>query len=261
MFNSLHSAFHAARQALRPIATESSFVTTGVLTPEEFVYAGDSLVQAFRTWSWSHGPVVREYLPPDKQFLILRGAVCDQRANALAAEAAAVKETEEEGDWVASGNSAQATEEYTDLDSLNDYMDPSVLAIAAADTGVQAVNQNRRIYKLIIVYDKYYRTPRVYLQGARLNGDLLSPLEMMDDIVQDYAGKTATMEHHPHAPDDGMYVSIHPCRHADTMKRLLQMCSAGTAPTIGSYMMYFIKFITSMIPTIEYDYTASVSTA
>jgi ubiquitin-like-conjugating enzyme ATG3 len=122
-----------------------------------------------------------------------------------------------------------------------------------------AVN-NRRMYTLAIVYDKYYRTPRVYLQGFTPSGQALTPGQMMEDIVQDYAGKTATMESHPHLPDGGIYVSIHPCRHAATMQRLLQACTDGaTAPTVTSYMTYFLKFITSMIPTIEYDYTSSAS--
>lgn len=52
---------------------ESKFKETGVLTPEEFVAAGDHLVSHFGTWSWSpggKGPV--DYLPADKQFLVTK---------------------------------------------------------------------------------------------------------------------------------------------------------------------------------------------
>lgn len=51
----------------------TKFKEEGVLTPEEFIAAGDHLVNHFGTWSWSSGgkaPV--EYLPADKQFLVTR---------------------------------------------------------------------------------------------------------------------------------------------------------------------------------------------
>jgi ubiquitin-like-conjugating enzyme ATG3 len=262
MFNSLQSAFQSARQALTPVATVSSFLETGTLTPEEFVIAGDSLCSQMRIWKWARSAPGHEktYLPPDKQFLMLRGAVSSQRARDM--ETGAEPMTEE-GEWLTSGGPAPTEDEYTDINDMSaggidEYLDPAVAAIAAADTGVVKPQQSRRMYTLSIVYDKYYRTPRVYLQGSEPSGQVLLPEQMMEDIVQDYAGKTATMETHPHIPDAGIYVSIHPCRHADTMKRLLQACSQGPATiTITSYMTYFLKFITSMIPTIEYDYTAS----
>lgn len=262
MFNSLQSAFQQARQALTPVATESSFLHTGMLTPEEFVIAGDSLCAQLRIWRWARSApgFEKEYLPPEKQFLVLRGAVASQRARDMETGAADAEMTED-GEWVASGGPAPTEDEYADInDNLDNYIDPAVAAMIAADTGVAApLKVDRRMYTMAIVYDKYYRTPRVYLQGATPSGQVLLPEQMMEDIVQDYAGKTATMERHPHSPDAGIYVSIHPCRHAATMKRLLQACSDGSAPTITSYMTYFLKFITSMIPTIEYDYTPSAS--
>ena len=45
-----------------------------MLTPEEFVSAGDHLVYHCPTWSWSAGEPGRKkaYLPPDKQFLVTK---------------------------------------------------------------------------------------------------------------------------------------------------------------------------------------------
>jgi ubiquitin-like-conjugating enzyme ATG3 len=264
MFNSIQTAFQSARQALTPVATESSFASTGMLTPEEFVMAGDSLCTQMRIWKWARSApdCEKTYLPPDKQFLVMKGAMSSQRARDMET---GTEQMTEEGDWVTSGGAAPTDDEYTDINDMadiDDYLDPAVAAIAAADAGVVANPtkvQSRRMYTMAIVYDKYYRTPRVYLQGGTPSGQVLLPEQMMEDIVQDYAGKTATMERHPHIPDAGIYVSIHPCRHAATMKRLLQACSDGSAPTVTSYMTYFLKFITSMIPTIEYDYTPSAS--
>ena len=59
-------------------AQESKFKTSGVLTPEEFVSAGDHLVYHCPTWSWSGGEPGRKkaYLPADKQFLVTKNGVC-----------------------------------------------------------------------------------------------------------------------------------------------------------------------------------------
>lgn len=49
-----------------------------VLTPEEFVAAGDYLVHTCPTWSWEAGDAkkARPFLPPTKQFLITRNGGC-----------------------------------------------------------------------------------------------------------------------------------------------------------------------------------------
>jgi len=56
---------------------ESKFKETGVLTPEEFVIAGDFLVHHCPTWKWDPGDKskTKPYLPADKQFLITRNGL------------------------------------------------------------------------------------------------------------------------------------------------------------------------------------------
>ncbi len=244
-----------------PVLKESAFFKEGVLTPEEFVIAGDQLISSQKTWKWRGGEVKKSFLPPDRQFLVLRDAVCRQRAAGLKEGIDEMSEVEEEGgEWVSSGKVGNE-DEYAELNDDND-IDPAVAAIAMADTGtVKGPVTEIRRYEVSIVYDNYYRTPRVYLKGYGSSGVGLGPEEMMADIVQDYAGKTATIETHPHLPSDGIYVSIHPCRHAETMKRILEGVAGDnmqSLPTVESYLFFFLKFIASMIPTIEYDYTYSV---
>lgn len=82
--NILHSTLSTWRDRLAPVSRTSTFRTTGQITPEEFVLAGDYLVYKFPSWSWADAatPAKRvSYLPPGKQFLVTRGVPCHRRLN------------------------------------------------------------------------------------------------------------------------------------------------------------------------------------
>lgn len=51
--NSFKSVALSVGEILTPVLTESRFKETGVLTPEEFIAAGDHLVHHCPTWSWT----------------------------------------------------------------------------------------------------------------------------------------------------------------------------------------------------------------
>ncbi len=74
-----------AAEYMTPVLTESQFTEKGVLTPEEFVKAGDMLVLRCPTWQWQAGDPAnsRPFLPPDKQFLFTRNVPCQRRARSL----------------------------------------------------------------------------------------------------------------------------------------------------------------------------------
>eukprot|EP00122_Pirum_gemmata_P017187 Pgem_evm1s16084 len=52
-------------------------------------------------------------------------------------------------------------------------------------------------------------------------------------------------------------MSVHPCRHSDVMKRILQNFEGQGSGELGVhlYLIIFLKFVQSVIPTIEYDFT------
>lgn len=78
----LRSLVDRARDTFAPLSHTSTFRSTGQITPEEFLLAGDYLVYKFPSWSWSDAssPARRvAYLPPNKQFLITRGVPCRRR--------------------------------------------------------------------------------------------------------------------------------------------------------------------------------------
>ena len=80
--NILHSTLDTLRDRWAPISHTSTFRSTGQITPEEYVLAGDYLVYKFPTWSWADAssPAKRvNYLPAGKQYLITRGVPCHRR--------------------------------------------------------------------------------------------------------------------------------------------------------------------------------------
>uniref|UniRef100_A0A7N0VLA6 Autophagy-related protein 3 n=1 Tax=Kalanchoe fedtschenkoi TaxID=63787 RepID=A0A7N0VLA6_KALFE len=106
----------------------------------------------------------------------------------------------------------------------------------------------------VIRYDKYYQTPRVWLTGYDESRMLLQPELVLEDVSQDHARKTVTIEDHPHLP--GKHASVHPCQHGAVMKKIIGvLMSRGVEPEVDMYLFLFLKFVASVIPTIEYDYT------
>lgn len=92
-----------------------------------------------------------------------------------------------------------------------------------------------RTYDITICYDKYYRTPRVFLFGYDENRQALSNEQIMQDISAEHAHKTVTVETHPHFGIP--YVSIHPCKHAEVMKRIVDQLSQQAMK--GSFFVLF----------------------
>ncbi|KAL7472579.1 hypothetical protein ACHAXS_012950 [Conticribra weissflogii] len=125
---------------------------------------------------------------------------------------------------------------------------------------------NLRTYDLSLTYDKYYQTPRVWLMGYSDDGSTtpLTGEEMMQDVISDYANRTVTIENHPHV--SGPHASIHPCQHGKVMKVIVRNLTKegeegkdGGGPSVEMYLFIFLKFVSSMIPTINYDFTKEVS--
>ncbi|KAH6938775.1 hypothetical protein HPB50_012434 [Hyalomma asiaticum] len=260
---------------LTPILKESKFKETGVITPEEFVLAGDHLVHHCPTWQWSAGEGLpaKSYLPPDKQFLVTRNVPCYKRCKHMEYSMEHEKVLEEEGDedggWVdthhyADGAASGLAEQVQEMNleptaTVVKKAEATEKALAAGGDGepgsLDGAIVSTRTYDLNITYDNYYRTPRLWLYGYDENRQPLSMEAMYEDISQDHAKKTVTMEAHPHLPGPPM-ASVHPCRHAEVMKKIIQTVTEGGGELgVHMYLIVFLKFVQAVIPTIEYDYT------
>lgn len=170
------------------------------------------------------------------------------------------------------GGGAGANDQDSDSDSepaedIDDYEmeedDPAALkkevqpkaTSKSEEVGILAT----RTYDLNITYDNYYRTPRLWLFGYSEKQYPLGEKEMYEDISQDHLNKTVTMENHPNLPPPPR-LSVHPCRHAEVMKKIMTMIEEdGRELEVHSYMLVFLKFVQAVIPTIEYDYTQQLA--
>lgn len=90
--------FKGIAEFFTPVLEKSEFQERGVITPKEFVFAGDMIVSKCPTWSWATGDPkkVVDWLPKEKQFLITKKVPCLQRAKSLEV---AGDERDVEGDW------------------------------------------------------------------------------------------------------------------------------------------------------------------
>lgn len=306
--------FYSVREYLAPVIKNSRFAETGVLTPDEFVAAGDFLVYKCPTWQWESGTESkrREYLPADRQFLVTRNVPCLKRIKQMEYSENEDDEVEAEGEegWVATHcghDSTTAPGEISDIPALDDAeaeeeaeaalqklrLDDERAAAKEAEEEVpvdmdeipdmddeeegmgEGVTEEAdpavlvpsfpiergnivktRTYDLYITYDKYYQTPRMWLFGYDEHRQPLTSPQIFEDVSQDHAKKTVTIEPHPHL--DLAMASVHPCRHASVMKKIIERVSEkeGEEPLrVDQYLVLFLKFMSSVLPTIDYDFS------
>jgi ubiquitin-like-conjugating enzyme ATG3 len=131
---------------------------------------------------------------------------------------------------------------------------------------IRDITVRTRTYDLYITYDKYWRCPRLWLSGYTALGAPLPMQAIMEDISTDYVDKTVTMENWPHMEGQSISMaSVHPCKHSHVMQTIIARQSArgdevrvdqyGPWSLLIRYLIIFLKFMGSVIPTIEHDNT------
>jgi ubiquitin-like-conjugating enzyme ATG3 len=114
-----------------------------------------------------------------------------------------------------------------------------------------------RTYDVTITYDFYYRVPRLWLIGYSENGMPLSDNEVKEDIMLEYIDKTVTIEKHPCMGVKS--ISIHPCKHSMLIKKMISNFEkAGKTLEVEKSIILFLKFLSSVVPTIKYDFTLDI---
>lgn len=215
------------------------------------------------------------YLPAGKQYLVTHRAPCATRASEV--ESAAGKTSyvavDVDGDdgWVCEAHSlaegAPVDDALEDAGSGGDDSDGSIPDMEGYDeenvVDEAALGEDhlvaQRAYDIAITYDNYYNTPRMWLYGYDEKGVPLKTAAIFDDVSEDHARKTVTIDAHPFVPAQ-TWAYIHPCKHATVMKSMLdRMAAHGKAPRVDHYLFIFLKLMSAVLPTIEYDLSPELS--
>jgi ubiquitin-like-conjugating enzyme ATG3 len=235
------------------IPSRSTFSNDGKIIPAEFIKAGDYLKSKNPQWHWCAGDPAKalNYLPPDKQFLELKGVPCRARAASLKVkrEEKLVGSGDDEfvlsGEDVAPSATSSASTPSTSAEpeeEIFDFEDDSAVSTTKKEL--------YRTYDATITYDLYYNSPRLYLMGKDEEGKPLTKEQIFEDLAEEYAKKTASVDPHPHLGIPA--ASVHPCKHAASMKATIDReKDLGSKVDVEQYFFYFLKFVGSAIPTIE----------
>ena len=182
--NGLHKKWMGFATKFMGDMKESVFLSKGKLTPDEFVYVGDTLIEICPTWSWEAGDSKKrnKNLPDDKQYLMTKDVPSMMRATDLMDDSFFKESLDEEDGWVIADTKQENVEEIDskvedekkeedddsvgDIDDSSSDEDDNVFAKKAAseekkDDGVQKC----RRYDISLTYDEYYKTPRFWLSG------------------------------------------------------------------------------------------------
>ena len=271
---------------------ESKFYTEGKLTPEEYLLAGDFLVQKCPSWKWCAAKegLSSKALPKDKQYLKTTVPCSRRAADYLKSNLTTEKEIE--GDWVEANvvgntNKGNKEDQVLDFDNQTNNNNKKVIANNNEDDDFFCDDDNNnnnnknekkevddfvvvddeeekgevlktRTYDVTVTYDFYYCVPRMWLMGYNENGTTLSDNEMKQDVMMEYRNKTVTIEPHPHTGFRN--ISVHPCRHSMLLKKMIEnFQNSGKKLEIYMSILIFLKFLHSVVPTIQYDFTMDIN--
>lgn len=287
----LRSKLSSFREYITPITHHSTFTTTGEITPAEFVQAGDYLTYRFPTWQWSPADKdkSKDFLPHDKQFLVTRHVPSYVRASDY--EVCGEVDLEVDDNWVAAapttttsndvvdqGSVKELSDDDPEVEDIDELIDENAEDVQFLDSKIsrRPSQSGKRFYDLYISYSTSYRVPKMYLVGFDADNVPLTPGQMFEDIASDYRHKTVTIEKLPFMRNTTC-VSIHPCKHANVMKILMRHAIqsrnaqnentqhgdsdddwqdlSGEGIRVDQYLVVFLKFMASVTPGIEYDYT------
>ncbi len=259
------------------IPKTSQFYQKGILTPYEFMDAGDRLILANPIWSWQkagNSSLIEKTLAPEKQFLSAQ-IVSKRRLNPSGNDIAEVnagqdgwtnidflindiKEMNIDEDEIA--NADLKEDKVVDLEDVLDSDEedaPRDNKLSSKDTPSNPKDENLRIYKVNITYDRHYLTPRFWLSGVDFANRPLTKDQIFEEVMGEYKDKTVTFDKHPHL--EVHMANIHPCRHAEVIKTLVnQAMSNGREIKPDQCLFIFLKFISSVMPSLEIDFTTEI---
>ena len=280
--------------SIKPTLKKSKFYEEGKLTPEEFVEAGDFLTSKCPTWKWCAAKEDRynKALPKDKQYLKTTVPSYKRASDYLKNNATTEKIVD--GDWVDADLENKTNKDVKkpaaiDLDAGEEKKKDIIVAGGDDDDdddfkieGEESAQPKKegddfeivdeeekekspevdvvktRTYDVTVTYDFYYCVPRMWLMGYNEKGLPLSDDEMKEDVMPEYRNKTCTIE--PQTCTGIKNISVHPCRHSLLLKKMIQdFQNSGKKLEVHMSILLFLKFLQSVVPTVQYDFTMDIS--
>ena len=285
--HTLADFFRGQISKLKDPPKTSKFYSDGILTPEEFIKDGDYLVSHCPTWKWCKAAKdhINKYLPEDKQYLMTNVPSYRRAKDYLKNNA--TKEKVIEGDWVDAELENKPVKKHEAIEFNDETKKEKVIVAKATKTNddddddgfeiegednIEIVDEEEnkkdnqpkaqvvkcRRYDVTITYDLYYFVPRMWLMGYNEEGKPLSDKEMQEDIMPEYKDKTCTID--PQPCTGIRNISVHPCRHSLLLKKMIKdFQNSGKKLEVDMSILLFLKFLQSVVPTIEYDFTMDIS--
>ena len=281
---------------VKPTLKESKFYQEGILTPEEFIEACDFLTSKCPSWKWcaAKESLYNKALPKEKQYLKTTVSSYIRADEYLKSNS--TKETDIEGDWVDAdleNRNPKDQKKPTTLD-LDAGEEKKKVVVASGgddddddfviegqdnkneakknDDDFEIVDEEEgkkekepsvgvvktRTYDVTVTYDFYYCVPRMWLMGYNEKGNPLTDEEMKEDVMPEYRNKTCTIE--PQTCTGLRNISVHPCRHSLLLKKMIQdFQNSGKKLEVHMSILLFLKFLQSVVPTVQYDFTMDIS--
>lgn len=251
------------RAMVTPVSITSSYESNGRLSVQEFIQAGDYLVNNWPLWSWTYSKKpCFEYLPLEKQYIRVSRVVSSSRVVDVYNSGLRGEEDQEQQELIIVSESPKR-EMYTkqrDIEIFESCEDEEVVLddcghiegendheYRIASYSLPIANVNLRFYTIDITYDTYYATPRFWITGFDIYGHPLNYAEIMEDISSEHKHKTVTVENHPFLGYS--CISIHPCMHSNLMFQF-GPDKGFIDPTTS--IIHLLPLLTTIMPTTDF---------
>ena len=255
--NKLFNTYKNIAEKVIPVLNENNFMNTGVLTPKEFIIAGDFLVNQNNGWQWQSGDKYQSFLPNKKKYLILKDVKYKNINNLMLSE-----NNDDNWDVYESNNKKETNnlknkpkDEPKD-EPKDDFLDLEDFEMDFSDdeTTIEQKQLDVKLYDITITYDNYYRTPRIWFHAYNFSNEPISNQVILNDFSIEHTHVSVTIETHPYI--NLQSVSVHPCKHAESMKKILKIELENNKDIkVENYFTYFLKFVSCILPHLIFDFT------
>ena len=259
--NNLFQKYKTVADKLIPSLKNNDFLKTGMLTKDEFIEAGNYLTNNYGEWSWCKTNNIPYLIFKNIQYKNINNFLIDDdnddsdewniyTQQNKQKETKIVNETKKEEAKI----EETKIEDNFDLMEFEEELDNEDETVVSNSEYLQ--NYQQKMYDITITYDNYYRTPRIWFHAYNFYSQLIHNDEILKDFSIEHTNVSVTIETHPYYNTE--CVSVHPCKHAEAMKKLIKIeLENNQTVKVKQYFIYFLKFVSCIFPNIIFDFTTN----